>query len=287
MNRKIASDTSRTAEMNCLTRAVSYRETNPLYKSGDSVAPLLIPNKLRPFTRFSPLRRLYRRLCPKGMYEYVVARTRTIDSVVEREAPLARQVLVFGAGFDTRSVRFGARFPDARFFELDSPVTQRAKIDRLKQAGVALPENTAFIAIDFDQDSLSEKLDAAGFLQGVRSLFILEGLTMYLKPESADALFQLISDYAGPGSVVVFDAVLASVVRGEGAIPGQQAVVRRVTNAGEDWLFGIEAGGSREFVERFGLKLTDEADASALEARYFGGETGLVNGTHVLIQAEK
>ena len=287
MNRRIATTTSRTAEMNCLTRAVSFYERDPKYKSGDDIAPLLIPDKFRFFTRYAPLRRLYRRLCPKGMYEYVSARTRYIDAVVEREAPLARQVLIFGSGFDTRSIRFGAKCPETRFFELDSPVTQQAKRAQLKARSVAVPDNVKFIAVDFDRDNLEAKLFEAGFARGVRSLFILEGLTMYLEPKSVDALFTLLSDCAGPDSAFVFDAVKASVVRGERSIEGEEAVVKRVSRVGENWLFGIEAGGARAFAAKFGLSLLDEADAAALEQRYFGGQPNLVNNTHMLITAKK
>ena len=287
MNRRIASTTSRTAEMNCLTRAVSYYERDLRYKSGDEIAPLLIPDKLRFFTRNAPLRLLYRRLCPKGMYEYVSARTRYIDAVALREAPLARQVLILGAGFDTRSVRFGAKFPETKFFELDSPLTQQAKRERLKERGVAVPPNAQFIAVDFDRDSLDAKLSEAGFMRGVRSLFILEGLTMYLEPQSVDALFTFLADCAGPGSVFVFDAVKASVVRGDHTIEGEKDVVKQVSRVGENWLFGIEAGGARAFTAKFDLELLDEADAAVLEKRYFEGRSGLVNGTHMLIKAGK
>ena len=85
MKRRIESTTSRTAEMTCVSRACSMFEKNRCYKSDDYIAPLLLPGGLKPFLQFSLSRRLFTRVAaPKGIYEYVIARTKYIDAIFKR-----------------------------------------------------------------------------------------------------------------------------------------------------------------------------------------------------------
>jgi hypothetical protein len=73
-------------------------ERNPYYRSGDDVAPLLLPAAMGQAIHLKLARALFARvLAPRGMYEYVIARTRYIDAAVE--AALAEgvdQILLFG-----------------------------------------------------------------------------------------------------------------------------------------------------------------------------------------------
>ena len=279
--------------MTCLSRACSAFETNRYYKSDDHIAPLLLPSGLKPLLHVSLARRLFTKVAaPKGIYEYVIARTKYIDAVFKQAlADQFDQVLIFGAGFDTRAIRFQNEMGSTRVFELDVPVTQQAKIGQCQKRRVAVPPNLKFIAIDFDKESLPVKLDEAGFCKQRRSLFILEGLVMYLQPESVHETFQTIQDYAGKGSRVVFDYIYASVLRKEGIYYGESGIVQTVSGAGEQWHFGIEKGQIEQFLAMYTMQLIDHKDAKDLENAYFtdsnGKVIGRVNGTHCLVTAEK
>ena len=279
--------------MTCLSRACSAVETNRHYKSDDHIAPLLLPSVLKPLIHVHLARRLFTKmLAPKGIYEYVIARTKYIDTVfrLALENKLD-QVLIFGAGFDTRAIRFQEKMGNTKVFELDVPSTQQAKIIQYQKRHVYVPPNLTFIAIDFDKESLSIKLDEAGFFRQRRSLFLLEGLVMYLQPDSVGETFQTIRDYAGKGSLVVFDYVYASVLRNEGMYYGEVEITDTVSSAGEQWQFGIEKGQIEHFLARYAMRLMDHKDAKDLEQVYFsdsnGKTIGRVNGTHCLVTAEK
>jgi len=293
LKRRIESTTSRTAKMTCLSRACSAFETNHYYKSNDYIAPLLLPSGLKPFLHVSLVRRLFTKMvAPRGIYEYVIARTKYIDAVFKQAlAEQFDQVLIFGAGFDTRALRFEDAMENTRVFELDIPLTQQAKIGQYQKLQLAVPPSLTFIAIDFDKESPSMKLDEAGFCKQRRSLFILEGLVMYLQPKSVDETFQTIRDYAGRGSWVVFDYIYASVLRKEGIYYGETGIVQTVSGAGEQWHFGIEKGQIEQFLARYAMHLIDHKDAKDLETAYFsdsnGKTIGRVNGTHCLVTAEK
>jgi methyltransferase (TIGR00027 family) len=290
-NRRIESTTSRTAEMTCLSRACSAMETDPCYKSDDRIAPLLLPNKLQPLIRISLTRKLLIRMAaPNGIYEYVIARTKYIDAVFKGAlAERFDQALIFGAGFDTRALRFQDELGNTRVFELDVAVTQQAKIGQYRKRRLAAPAGLTYITIDFDKETPAMKLEQAGFGKQARSLFLLEGLLMYLKPESVDATFQTIRDYAGAGSRVVFDYIYASVLRKEFIYYGDRGIVQIASDSGEPWQLGIEQGQIEAFLARYGMQLIDHKDANELERCYFiganGKVAGRVNGTHCLVTA--
>ena len=292
MKKRIESTTSRTAEMTCVSRACSALETNPYYKSDDYIAPLLLPSGLKPFLHLPLARKLFTKVAaPKGIYEYVIARTKYIDAVF-RQALVENfdQILIFGAGFDTRAFRFQDMLGNTRVFELDAQATQRAKINQYQKRHLSVPPSLTFIAIDFDKESLSRKLDKAGFYRKRRNLFILEGVVMYLQPESVDATFQVIREYAGRESLVVFDCVYASVLRKEGIYYGETGAVHTVSGVGEQWHFGIEKEQLEEFLAKYEMQLIDHKDAKDLEQAYFsdsnGKVVGRINGTHRLVTAE-
>ena len=283
--------TSRTAEMKCLERAISYYENNELLRADDNIAPVIMPSFFSGLAKLRLLKPAYRLFAPSGIYEYVVARTKYIDEAFEKNLKNVEQVLIFGAGFDSRSIRFKDKAAHTSFFELDSPITQGAKIGRLKEKKVAVPSNVVFIPIDFDRDSLSQKLDEHDFKRNKVCLFLLEGLTMYLDPASIDATFKLISEYAGAGSIIIFDYIYASVVRRENLYEDEKKVYESVLKAGEKWTFGIEKGEVGAFLSEYGLTLVDEATSEVLEKRYLTDRKGRlvarVTGTHALATARK
>ena len=291
--RRIETATSRTAEWTCLSRAVSALESDRHYRSDDHLALKLIPAFLKPLLHFNLVRKFFSRvITPQGIYEYTIARTKYIDSVFHDSlASGLPQALIFGAGFDTRALRFQKDAGRATIFELDVPVTQTAKLGQYARRGLCLPPNVVFISIDFDRESLSDKLEQAGFVKGAPSLFVLEGLLMYLQPESVDQTFRVIREFAGPDSVIVFDYVRAPVLRGEGRYYGEESIVRSVTKAGERWNFGLDDGDLEAFLNRFGFELSQRLEARDLERLYFTDDTGRVkgrvNGTHCLVKARK
>jgi methyltransferase (TIGR00027 family) len=291
--KRIDTTTSRTAEWTCICRAISSLEKATCYRSDDHIAKLLLPDFVRLLIRIPFVGRLLSRvIAPKGIYEYVIARTKYIDAVFKQSlADGFDQVLIFGAGFDTRALRFQDMVRSTTIFELDVPTTQDAKISQYQKRGFSVPQNVVFIPIDFDKESLPVKIEKAGFDRHRKSLFILEGLLMYLQPESVDKTFRTIQDFAGTGSEIVFDCIYASVLRHEDTYYGERGIADSVAKASEQWHFGIEKGEVEGFLATYDFKLLDHKDARELEEMYFkdasGKIVGRVNGTHCLVRAGK
>jgi methyltransferase (TIGR00027 family) len=146
-----------------------------------------------------------------------------------------------------------------------------------------------FIAIDFEKESLPQKLDKAGFLKNKRSLFILEGVLMYLTAEAVAETLKVIRDYAGGDSRLVFDYVRDSVMRGNEKLYGEKEITRSVSGWAEKWLFGLDPAHVGSFLSAYGFQIADAQDAARLETKYFqngsGRLIGRINQTHCLATA--
>jgi len=291
LKKRIETTTSRTAEWTCLSRAISSLDKNRYYRSNDRLALSLLPGFIRLLIRILFTGRLFIRFfAAKGIYEYVIARTKYIDAVFRQAlSDQVSQILLFGAGFDTRALRFQEEVRQTRIFELDAPATQEAKIGQYQKRRLSIPPNVMFVPIDFDRESLPLKLDQAGFKRDERSLFILEGVLMYLQPQSVAQTLQTIQDMASTGSEVVFDYIYASVLRHKNIYYGEKGTSESMAKAGEQWHFGIEKGEIVPFLSGYGFELHDHRDARELEDMYFkdrsGRTVGRVNGTHCLARA--
>lgn len=278
--------------MTCSSRAASYYEENPCYRSNDHIATLLVPWFVRYMSKSGFLRRLIlSKFTPKGVYEYVIARTKYIDQVfTDAVNQGVEQILIFGAGFDTRSIRLLRSRDNTRVFEIDVEVTQNAKLKRFREVGVPVPDNTTYISIDFNKDDPKESLITNGFQTGKRCLFILEGLLMYLDEDAVEKTFQLMYELSDEGSYVVFDYIYASVLRQEGKYYGEQELQKNVGNAGEPWTFGFEEGQVGEYLLNHGYNILEESNSETLEKRYFINHNdmlqGQINGTHSIVLAE-
>lgn len=289
--RRIEVTTSRTAAWTCVSRAASSLEGDRHYRSDDHIALMLVPWLLRFLLHIPLFRRLYKSaFTPKGIYEYTIARTKYIDAIFKEVLTGGcDQVLLFGAGYDTRALRFQTEAKNTKIFELDVPITQRAKRDQYAKCGLKIPANVEFISIDFDNKSLSEKLDESGFGRDRKSLFVMEGLLMYLQPDSVDETFNVVARFVGEGSEVVFDYVRASVLRQEGLCYGEREIAKTVEKAGEKWYFGLEEGEIEQFLNKYDLRTVEHKDANDLERMYFtdlsGKIAGRINGTHCLVRA--
>ena len=117
----------------------------------------------------------------------------------------AKQYAMLGAGLDTFAFRETEFLSKYRVFEVDHPLTQADKKERIARAGWTLPDNLAFVPVDFTKDSLTERLIAAGFAPSVKSCFSWLGVTYYLSAEAIDTMLAALSSLCADGSALVFD----------------------------------------------------------------------------------
>lgn len=131
-----------------------------------------------------------------GQWTAHVVRHRTIDALLWRAlCDGFAQVVLIGAGYDMRASRFGAAFPEARWFEVDRPAVAERKWRRLAGAP-GLNRGVRRVPLELGRAALGPALEAAGFEPDRPALFVMEGLIHYLKIEDLKTTLQEIS---GPG----------------------------------------------------------------------------------------
>jgi methyltransferase (TIGR00027 family) len=110
------------------------------------------------------------------------------------------QIVILGAGYDGRALRFGGG--PTRWFEVDFPSTQADKRRRLAALHIT-PERVSYVPVDLLHDDLDAALKAAGHDASTPSLFIAEGLVPYLTLEATASMFETLRARAAEGSVLV------------------------------------------------------------------------------------
>jgi methyltransferase (TIGR00027 family) len=138
----------------------------------------------------------------RGMGLFIVSRSRfSEEALAESVARGTRQVVVLGAGLDTFALR--NPYPDLRVFEVDFPATQAWKRERLKEAGMVIPETLTFAPVDFERESLADGLARVGFRSDWPAFFQWLGVTPYLTREAISSTLDFVAGI--PGSAVAFD----------------------------------------------------------------------------------
>jgi methyltransferase (TIGR00027 family) len=177
-----------------------------------------------------------------------------------------RQAVVLGAGLDTLSLRNPHADQGLRIFEVDHPNTQGWKRERIAAAGFAEPDAASFVPIDFETETLSDRLAQAGYRSDAPGFFVWLGVVPYL---TRDAIFDTLSFIAGvQGSEVVFDYAEPRELRP----PAMQAAFDRraahVAELGEPWLSFFAPAELASSLQDVGFDELEDLDASKIAERY-------------------
>jgi methyltransferase (TIGR00027 family) len=274
---------SRTAEQNALFRALESSRPEGARLFEDPLARAFLRTPLSWVERGARAQRIHDfvtstidRRWP-GVRTSVVARTRLIDetiaTVVDADTP---QVVLLGAGFDSRAVRL-PELSRARVFEVDHPDTQAAKRRVLQRELGALPANIRFVACNFDEQDLESVMRAAGYDRTLRSFILWEGVSNYLSPGAVDTTLRWCAR-AAPGSRLLFTYVHRDVLTRPELFVGSQRLYASLARAGEKLTWGIVPEGLRVYLAERGLTLQSDLGASEYRLRYYGDAARQIRG---------
>jgi methyltransferase (TIGR00027 family) len=264
---------SRTAEHNALFRALETLRRPGDRLVDEPLAAAFLSRDLRAVVlgaRALPVHAAVLRIidgCWPGVRTSVVARTRLIDDTIATIIDDVAQVVVLGAGFDTRPYRLPSMRSKA-VFEVDHPDTQRRKRERL--AGRRVPcDHVRYAATDFVHDGLGATLAAAGYDPSIPALVIWEGVTNYLDDHAVDTTLRWCGASA-PGSHLVFTYIDRQVLDDPGRYAGAERVLSTLRRAGESMTFGLDPKQVEAYLAARGLALEFDLGAADYRRRYFG-----------------
>lgn len=213
-------------------------------------------------------------------YFLVNARTHKIDQTLrEMTADGLEQVVVLGAGFDTRAYRFAEKMPEIRFFELDLPATLHRKKEMVKEAIGRVPDYVAYAPIDFNTETIEEALARVGYDTGKKTFFVWEGVTMYITEEAVRGTLQFIATRSAPGSAVVFDYMMAGVAaRDWEKYPQARIIATLCALHGEPWIFGFSEPSAGPFVQKAGLEVVEDLSGKEMSEKFMTRSDGKLDG---------
>ena len=186
-----------------------------------------------------------------GFHEYFLARTRYIDDYLAASVERGLgQLVILGAGYDSRAYRFEALKESAAVFEVDHPATQTVKQQRLAKIFQTLPGHVTFVPVDLQSENLGGRLTGSGYDDRQRTVFIWEGVTMYLNPQAVDQTLAFIARHSGPGSEVIFDFTSPAVIQGDERRPEAAAWRQKASDSGEPLRFGLRFDRLKPFLRQ-------------------------------------
>lgn len=268
------------AETLAALRAVVANDDDLAVRCEDRLAKHFLGMKHKLLTSIRPqrlIREILHRTAP-GSYCFTIARTRHFDEVLLAEIGSGvEQVVVLGAGYDSRAFRFRDRLAGIPVFEIDHPGTQARKTAILAGLVKETPSNLHYIAVDFTRDRLPTALAAHGFAPERTTLFLWEGVSYYLPQQAVDRVLDFVSDCAA-GSSIVFDYAIRDFVDGDTSTYGSKEVAKWLQKIGEPFLFGLHPSETHTFLAVRRLQTVSDFGPKDLETRYLTTKDGRLLG---------
>jgi methyltransferase (TIGR00027 family) len=182
------------------------------------------------------------------------------------------QVVILGAGFDTLAYRLHRQFSQVRWWEIDHPATQQVKRQALDQHdGIAA--NLILTPVDFEEQTLTYTLQQLpDYNRQAATLFIAEGLLMYLSETEVKELLQAIYENSGSGSSLI-GTLLKPAPDGGLTIPGASRLVDlRLQLMGEPYRWGLAPTAMPAFFKTHGFQPLEIINAQKIISQYLSGK---------------
>jgi methyltransferase (TIGR00027 family) len=198
----------------------------------------------------------------RGSVTTMILRTKHFDKTLDEALRSGvRQVIILGAGFDSRGYRFRERLKAVRFLEVDYGPTQENKKQRVRDVFGRLPSEVRYIPMDFNKDDLLVQLRRGGYSEQEKSLFIWEGVTMYLPEAAVRQTLRFVREHSAPNSTLVFDYAIASD-------PNVNNPVSRFARMGEPWIFGFPGSSAESLLREERLAIVSDESYPDLVDKY-------------------
>jgi methyltransferase (TIGR00027 family) len=272
---------SRTAEFMAVFRASENAKADGKRLIVDPLAAALLPADLQFVAKlfgFRPLAALLNAYIDRrwpGARTSGIARTRLIDDWIEQSLDGIDQVVLLGAGFDTRAWRLRS-LASVRVFEVDHPSTATVKRERLRFTDVDLAR-IRFVTVDFEKDDFDGLLSAAGFDRSRPAIVVWEGVSQYLNGEAVCGVMRWAGKLAA-GSRFIFTYIHEGILTGTGLFVGAEKAIATVKASGEPWQFGLIPEELAAFLKERGLSLIADLGADEYRAKVMGAAGRAMRG---------
>ncbi len=270
---------SQTAMGVTFMRALAAVDKREEIRGHDYLAEIFLPEDQRDYLKSPEIQQKIVKGDHSVVYEYIIARTAYFDKIVEQAfRDNIPQIIILGAGYDSRPYRFKDLIKDTRIFELDIHTTQQQKIQLLLQKNIPIPDQLTFVPINFNMETLGDALYKANYYKDQKNLFIWEGVTPYLSLKAIDDTLHFIKTISASGSTLCFDYTTrwSEMMNAYGV---RKLFETHMANySGEVARFSLERGKIESFLSDRGYKIIEHLTAEDMERKYLTLRDGTLAG---------
>src|ERR1700722_8677179 len=204
----------------------------------------------------------------------IVARARFIeDLVVEQAGRGLSQYVILGAGLDSFAQRRPEIASHLKVFEVDQPVPQAWKRQRLIELGFGVPDWLRLVPVDFEAGgSWREWLVTAGFDDSKPAIVVSTGVSMYLTREANAATLREVAALA-PGSTLAMTFLLPLELADPEVRPGLEMAEKGARASGTPFISFFTPAEMLALARDAAFRDVQHVPASTLTERYFAGRT--------------
>jgi methyltransferase (TIGR00027 family) len=194
---------------------------------------------------------------------HIVLRSRYAeDCLYEAYHRGIRQYVILGAGLDTFAYRQPAWAHDMRIVEVDHPASQANKLERLRQAGIKLPENLRFVSIDLETESLSSVLNDSVINTSMPVFVSWLGVMVYITRGRAEKVLEFAASL--PDSS---EFVFTFSQRKRSLWP--DLIGKRVAALGEPWITRYHPKELLDILDQLGFSRVSFLDPAEAKRLYY------------------
>lgn len=210
----------------------------------------------------------------RALRSHIVLRSRYAEDELSRAAESGiRQFMSLGAGYDT----FSFRQPDwaraLKIVEFDHPATQSAKMELIKRARIAKPNNVEFVPLDLESGDLQANLAKTSLDLALPTFVACLGVLAYLRPETVRKTFHSIAGMArGSAFVFAFAPNQTEAWRGTREF---MTTAEKAAAHGEPWLTRFDMDELKLELMKSGFGNVSFLSPTEAEERYYKGRRDL------------
>jgi methyltransferase (TIGR00027 family) len=185
---------SLTASFMAAIRALETEREHPLFQ--DPFAAQLAGSQALEIVKGQASQQQSQFIAQNSTIEQIIARTRFFDDFLMAATLEVKQVIILAAGMDTRVFRL-PWVGGIQVYELDKPSVLEKKIELLQDIPARC--RRCVLPVDLTKPWFDQLVDR-GYQANVPSVWLLEGLLMYLHEAEVLQLLTTIAQGAAPGS---------------------------------------------------------------------------------------
>ncbi|KHD08822.1 hypothetical protein PN36_19020 [Candidatus Thiomargarita nelsonii] len=266
------SDFIQSASVTAMMRAL-LAEEDDLTKNPDYLAKYFVSEPWRQYlAQPAQSKSALQKRVPGGIYYHLV-RTKKMDNAFVSWAKKYNecQIVILGAGLDSRGLRFAQDYPNAKIYEYDLKGMFDYKIDIINsnESLAKLNGNIDYVPINFHEETLIDSMTTNQIAQSKNTLVIWEGVSYFLEEQVVKSTLLDLHKFFKSKLRVIFDYAYRDYVDGDLSYYGAQALAHELEQIGEPHIFGVNPDEVQDFLDELGYVVNNNSTWVSLEREFF------------------